>query len=226
MRFRSAVLAAVLLAPPGLAAAQEHISFPTDDGGLVHADAYGRGDRGVVLAHGGRFNKESWGPQAKTLAAAGFRVVAIDLRGYGQSKGPGQADIFSAPFHFDVRAAIHYLRTTGAKTVALVGASLGGGAVAHAVVEALPGTIDRLVLLAALPESPPEKLTGRKLFIVARDDADGVGPRLPRIQAFYNKAPEPKELFVVDGSAHAQFLFFSDQGDRVLREIVRFLSSP
>jgi hypothetical protein len=31
------------------AAAQQHTSFPTDDGGLIFADVYGAGSRGVVL---------------------------------------------------------------------------------------------------------------------------------------------------------------------------------
>jgi pimeloyl-ACP methyl ester carboxylesterase len=125
-----------------------------------------------------------------------------------------------------VLAAIRYLRKTGAKTVSLVGGSMGGGAAARALVEAQPGEVDRLVLLAALPDVPPEKLTGRKLFIVARDDADGTGPRLPRIRGQYEKAPEPKELIILEGSAHAQFLFQTDQGERVMREIVQFLSRP
>jgi hypothetical protein len=63
------------------------------------------------------------------------------------------------------------------------------------------------------------------LFIVARDDTSGDGPRLPRIRAQYEKAPQPKELIVLDGSAHAQFLFQSDQAERVMREILRFLNS-
>ena len=44
----------------GDAAAQKTVSFTTEDGGLVYADVYGEGDRDVVLAHGGRFNQESW----------------------------------------------------------------------------------------------------------------------------------------------------------------------
>jgi pimeloyl-ACP methyl ester carboxylesterase len=64
------------------------------------------------------------------------------------------------------------------------------------------------------------------MFIVARDDASEDGPRLPRILAQYEKAPEPKELIILDGSAHAQFLFQTDQGERVMREILRFLSQP
>ena len=31
-------------------------------------------------------------------------------------------------------------------------------------------------------------------------------------------------MIILDGSAHVQFLFTSDQGERVMREILRFLS--
>jgi len=206
-----------------LGGAWKEVSFPTDDGGTVYGDLYGTGSRGVVLSHGGRFDKASWAEQAYALMKAGFRVLAIDLRGYGRSKGPGHEDIFSAPLHRDVLAAVRHLRKLGAKSVSVVGGSLGGGAAGDAAVEA-PGEIDRIVLLAASISSPPEKLTARKLFIVARDDTSGDGPRLPGIKAQYDKAPEPKELVLLDGDAHAQYLFATDQRDRVMREILRFLS--
>jgi len=208
------------------AAAQEHVSFATEDGGSVYADLYGNGDRGVVLAHGGPFNKESWAPQARILAAAGFRVLAIDFRGYGQSTGPGQADPDSAPFHLDVLAAVRYLRRTGAKTVAVVGGSMGGGAAGDASITSKPGEIDRLVLLGAAPNLPADKLQAPTLFIVARDDASADGLRLPGIRAQYERAPGPKELIVLEGSAHAQFLFQTNQAERVMREILRFLAVP
>ena len=187
-------------------AAQKTVSFPTEDGGLVYADVYGGGDRGVVLAHGGSFNKESWEKQARTLATAGFRVLALDFRGYGKSKGPGYSAPMSAPLHLDVLAAVRYLRKSGAKTVAVVGGSMGGGAAGAASIDSQPGEIDRLVFLGAYPDGPAEKLKCRSLFIVARDDANEDGPRLPKIRAQYEKAPEPKELIILDGSAHAQFL--------------------
>ena len=223
---RAAAIAALLLAPPGLEA-QKSVSFPTQDGGLVYADLYDKGNRGVVLAHGGRFNKESWKAQAQALAAAGFRVLALDFRGYGQSRGPGQADPLSAPLHLDVLAAVRYLRKTGAKSVSVVGGSMGGGAAADAAIEA-PGEIDRLVLLAAAAMTgPPEKLKGRKLFILARDDiGPGDKPRLPKIRDHFERAPGPKEWIVLEGSAHAQFIFQTDQGERLLHEILRFLSAP
>jgi alpha/beta superfamily hydrolase len=202
----------------------KEVSFPTSDGGTIYGDLYGAGDRAVVLAHGGRFDKATWGMQAHALVKAGFRVLAIDLRGYGRSHGPGDADIFSAPLHLDVRAAVRYLRQTGARSVSAVGGSLGGHAAASASIDA-PGEIDRLVMLAATTSSPAEKLPGRKLFIVARDDASGDGPRLPGIRAQFEQVPEPKEFVLLDGDAHAQYLFATDQRDRVMGEIVRFLTA-
>jgi dienelactone hydrolase len=223
MRSLQPILAALALA--GAAAAQEHVSFATKDGGIVYADLYGKGDRGVVLAHGGRFNKESWAKQARVLEAAGFRVLAIDFRGYGQSRGGTRLKPDDDGTRFDVLAAVRYLRRNGATMVSVVGASFGGGAAAEASAESKPGEIDRIVLLAA-SASAPEKLKGRKLFMVARDDVSGEGPRLPGIRASYEKTPQPKELIILDGSAHAQFLFQTDQGERVMREILRFLSAP
>ena len=218
---------AAMLAHPSFLQAQQHVSFPTQDGGLIYADVYGKGGRGVVLAHGGRFNKESWNPQAKALAAAGFRVLALDFRGYGQSRGPGKGDPLSAPLHLDVLAAVRYLRRTGAKTVSVVGGSMGGGAAADASIVAKPGEIDRLVLLAATASNSPEKIKGRKLFIVARGDlGPGDVPRLPKIRAQYERTPGPKELVILDGSAHAQYIFQTEQGERLMREILRFLSAP
>ncbi len=79
-----AIVATLLLT--AIASAREHVSVSIRDGGLVHADLYGRGDRTVGLAHGGRFDKESWRKQAGELQRAGLRVLAIDFRGYGQSR--------------------------------------------------------------------------------------------------------------------------------------------
>jgi hypothetical protein len=82
------------------------------------------------------------------------------------------------------------------------------------------------VILGATGGDSPEKLTGRKLFIVARNDSSGDGPRLPGITASYAKTPEPKTLLILEGSAHAQYLFATDQGPKLLTEILKFLSAP
>jgi pimeloyl-ACP methyl ester carboxylesterase len=217
---------ALSLALAAVASAQQNISFPTEDGGHVCADLYGRGSKAILLAHGGRFNKESWREQASTLASAGFQVLAIDFRGFGCSTGPGQQDFDTAPFEKDVLSAVRYLKAHGATAISVMGGSFGGAAAGDASIKSQPGEIDRVVFLGAAPNLPADKLKSRSLFIVAREDRSGSGLRLPGIQAQYERAPQPKQLIVLDGSAHAQFLFQSDQAARVMQEIVRFLSNP
>lgn len=210
-----------------VAPAQQIVSFATEDDGQVCADLYGQGSNAIVLAHGGRFDKESWHDQALSLTSAGFRVLAIDFRGFGCSKGPGQEDFDSAPFEKDVLAAVRYLKAHGAKTVSVVGGSFGGSAAGDASIKSEQGEIDRIVFLGAAPNLSADGLKSRTLFIVSREDSDGSRTlRLPGIRAQYEKAPQPKRLIVLEGSAHAQYLFQTDQKARVMREIVRFLSAP
>jgi hypothetical protein len=93
--------------------------------------------------------------------------------------------------------------------------------------EARPGEIDPLVLLAPTTVAEPERLPGRKLFITTRDDSNEDGsPRLAGIRDQYEETTDPKELLVLKGSAHGQFVFTTDQGKRAMDEIVRFLSAP
>jgi alpha-beta hydrolase superfamily lysophospholipase len=211
---------------PAVSLAARSVSFPTEDGGVVDADEYGAGDRGVVLAHGARFDKESWSKQARALAEKGFRVLAIDFRGYGRSRAGSGSFLPGDGMSLDVLAAVRYLTASGAKNVSVVGGSMGGGAAAQAAVESRPQEIDALVLLAPAPIAHPELMKGRKLFVVGRDDADGDGSRrLERIRDQYEKAPGPKELVILESSAHAQFLFETDQGPRLMSEILRFLNA-
>jgi pimeloyl-ACP methyl ester carboxylesterase len=224
--FKNLLILSVALLPAHQLRAQQHIWFATDDGGKICADVYGKGKRAVVLAHGGQFRKESWRPQAEVLAAKGFKVVAFDFRGFGCSTGPGDEDMYTAPMAKDVLAAVHYSKKHGAQTVFAIGGSFGGAATGDASIQSKTGEIDRIVFLGAAPNLPADQLKSRTLFIVARDDANDDGARLPGIRAQYLKAPEPKELIVLDGNAHAQFLFHTDQANRVMDEIFRFLSAP
>src|SRR5258708_6646928 len=163
-------LAIAALMMTGVTAAPREVSFPTADGGVIWADLYGAGSRGVVLAHGARFDKGSWGKEAEVLAKAGFRVLAIDFRGYGQSRGEDKSAPGSGEKYQDILAAVRYLREIGATTVSVIGASMGGGAAATASIHARPGEIYCLILLAPVPLAEPERLTGSKLFVVSRGD--------------------------------------------------------
>jgi hypothetical protein len=104
---------------------------------------------------------------------------------------------------------------------------MGATAAARASVAAGPGEIDALVLLASGAIDRPERMNGRKLFVIARDDPGPDGrPRLPGFLRQFERAPDPKELLILEGSAHAQFLFDTEQGERLMQEILRFLAEP
>jgi hypothetical protein len=88
-----------VIALSAVTAAQQATTFPTEDGGLIYAELYGKGARGVVLAHGGRFTKESWRDQAQALAAHGFHVLAFDFRGLAARMV--RARLTLIPLHFN-----------------------------------------------------------------------------------------------------------------------------
>jgi pimeloyl-ACP methyl ester carboxylesterase len=192
------------------------VSFPTADGGRVDADLYGQGTQAVVFAHGAIFNKQSWAPLAKRFAAAGFRALAIDFRGYGKSRAgkDGQA------LDQDVLAAVRWMHAQGANSVSVVGGSMGGGASGKAATEVHMGEIDKLVLLSPMPIPDPEKLKANSiLYIASRDEglADTVREQ-------YAKAPQPKRLILLPGGAHAQNIFATSQARRLSDEILKFVT--
>jgi len=93
-----------------------------------------------------------------------------------------------APLHLDVLAAVRYLRKTGAKSVSVIEAAWEQAQ--PATRPSLPSqVIDRLVFLGGAPNGPAEKLKSPTLFIVARDDSSGDGPRLPESSRKYEKLP-------------------------------------
>ncbi|MPV35632.1 alpha/beta fold hydrolase [Georgenia subflava] len=96
-------------------------------GGHLHVEERGEGPP-VVLLHGGALDHRMWADQLAVLAAAGYRVVAPDARGHGQSSTP------TAPFRQcdDVAALVRHLDQG---PVVVVGLSMGGGAAVDAVLE-------------------------------------------------------------------------------------------
>jgi len=211
--------------------AQVLVSFPAPDGEPIVADLYtsraAAGDRAVVLAHGGQYDKSGWRKQALIMADAGYRVLAIDFRGADALRrgAPSRCGYNESCLATDIVAAARYLRADGIQTVDVVGASMGAGAAAEAAIQATPGEIHRIVLIAN-PIERAELLRVPTLFIVARGDlGDADVPRLPAVRASYDKAPvKEKKLVVVEGTAHAQALFETQQSDRVMREILTFLT--
>ena len=222
------VLALVSLVQP--VNAQQSVSIPVLDSGIVGADFYGSGDRGVLLiGHGGYSTRATWAPQARLLADAGFRVLVMETRAAVTLREGKEVDCLYSPscMALDILAAVRHLRLTGVTSLAVIGGSAGGGAAAEASFSGEKGEIDRLVLLAPMTIDTPEKISGRKLFITARNDIGGDDkPRLPGIRDQYERAQAPKKFVILDGSAHGQRMFDAPEGAQLLREIIDFLRAP
>ena len=100
----------------------------------------------IVLLHGFPEFWFGWRLQITPLAAAGFRVVAPDLRGYNLSSKPAGLAAYTADqLAADVRGLI---RELGAESALLVGHDWGG-TVAWATAMNHPEVVDRLAILNA-----------------------------------------------------------------------------
>lgn len=103
-----------------------HTTQASDGTDICYDDTGGDGQP-VVLVHGITESHESLGPVADGLAAAGYRVVTLDLRGHGKSANAERYDL--AAMSDDVAAVIS---ATGVERPHLIGHSLGGVVVSAA----------------------------------------------------------------------------------------------
>lgn len=99
----------------------------------------------VVLVHGSSARAQSLHPLAKALAAAGYEVAALDMRGHGLSGVRGQA-AYIGQLEDDVE---DFLRAVpSARPNLLMGFSSGGGFALRFAGSARQQLFDRYVLLA------------------------------------------------------------------------------
>lgn len=127
-------------APIALQPVMETVTFETKDGIVVVGLYWNNRDfhaPAVLLLHMMPATKESWNNFALKLADAGFRVLAIDLRGHGEStmqtinaehqtlNYKNFTDAEHQKSLLDLEAAVEFLKSKGASKIHLVGASIG-----------------------------------------------------------------------------------------------------
>jgi pimeloyl-ACP methyl ester carboxylesterase len=107
-----------------MAVASERREFVGFDGGAWVADIAGPADAPtVLLLHGGGQTRHAWGGTAKALARAGWRSIALDLPGHGDTAWSVDGDYRIETLSRDMA---RFCRDLGSPRLALVGASLGG----------------------------------------------------------------------------------------------------
>lgn len=147
--------------------------FELPDGKTLHYREEGSGSP-LVLVHGSPGDSRSWARVVPPLRDR-FRTLAVDLPGYGGSDGVPDEPVGRAAL---MGAAVARLAESLGRPVRLAGHSYGGVVAVQAAVQALPGTIERMVLF--------EPVFFRALQIV--DDREALGPAAAHFEAYASRA--------------------------------------
>lgn len=113
----------------------------------------------VLLVHGFAADKDSWPRFARHLAAAGYRVVAPDLPGHGESS---RVESFTYDIPNQVAFVEDFCAQLGLERVHIVGSSMGGQ-IAAGYAATHPEQVASLGLFDAGGVTPPVKSERRRL---------------------------------------------------------------
>ena len=112
----------------------------------------------VVLLHGYPFDKSMWSGQIEALAAAGFRAIAPDFRGLGETKSSGEVASMDDMAR-DTAALLDHL---GVEQAVICGLSMGGY-VAFDFMHLFPARVRGLVLAGTrAPADNEQEKAGRE----------------------------------------------------------------
>ncbi len=135
--------------------------FTTVDGVRVHyQDAGDLKAPTLVLIHGFASSTLVWSKVLLELAAAGFRVIAPDLPGYGYSGKPRRHEYTIGS---QARMVVGLLDELGIDSATIIGSSYGA-AVAASVALDQPERVEKLILVGAVANNDPTKFLVMRLF--------------------------------------------------------------
>ncbi|HSJ50370.1 MAG TPA: alpha/beta fold hydrolase [Actinomycetota bacterium] len=207
----------------------EVVTFESEDGVRLAGRLFGDGETAVVLSHMRPADQSSWFRFADRLAAGGYLVLTYNFRGYcpGGDAGCSEGEREVASIWRDVVGAAEFVRSRGAGSVALVGASMGGTAslvaarredlaVNGVVTLSAPASIEGLVADASLLA----QIRAAKLFIAGVGDAQAARDA----QTMFDQSPQPKRVEVLGSDDHGTDLLTGGKAEEVRRLIEIFLS--
>jgi len=166
----------------------ERIEFQGAGGLRLVADAVGpREAAPVVLLHGGGQTRFAWRRALEEIAEHGWRAIALDARGHGDSAWSPDGYYSVDSLCGDLHAVI---ATLGAKPV-LVGASLGGNTAMITEGET-PGTARALVMVDVAPRLEPAGIQRIVDFMTSRPEGFATLDEAADAVAAYNPSrPRP-----------------------------------
>ena len=206
----------------------EKISFETEDGVTIIGNYLQGNENAVLLLHMMPSTKESWNNFAEALAKEGVSVLAIDLRGHGESNKGMDFNLFNDEEHQasikDVEGAVNFLKNKGATSVNIVGASIGANLALQ--YQAEHEEIEKSVLMSpgldyhGIKTEPlsQEIQETQKVFILAgTQDPDA----LEAAQTLPSLIKGEKKVKTYENSAHGTDLF--DIDNNLITELINWL---
>ena len=174
----------------------------------------------LLLVHGWPETRRIWWRNVEPLAAAGFRVIVPDLRGFGDSE-PGPDGFGDVPSHSrDLHALV--TRELGLERVVPVGGDLGG-AVIQDFSARFPECVERMVVFNSPLPYLADEMQGMRTrppaeaadyFLRQGSDADGLAAEL--------SSPEQRRRYI---ASFYTSRFWAHPG-AFTREEVDFLTEP
>lgn len=162
----------------------------------LHTVDYGAGQP-VILIHGWPLSHKSWEKQIPALVAAGYRVIAYDRRGFGESCRPWDGYDYDS-LASDLHSIISELQLTG---VTLVGFSMGGGEVVRYLSKYGHSEVKKIVLVSSIiplvkqKEDNPDGVPADKLEEIAQAlQDDRVGFLKGFHEQFYGADKDPSAV--------------------------------
>ncbi|MFC5287043.1 alpha/beta fold hydrolase [Actinokineospora guangxiensis] len=123
----------------------------------------------VLLVHGHPFDRSMWAPQLMALPAAGYRAIAPDLRGYGESPvTPG-----TVPFSRHIDDLVELLDHLEVGAVVLCGLSMGGQLVMDFHLRH-PDRVRGLALVDTTPHAETEESRRNRMAMADQLDREGM----------------------------------------------------
>jgi pimeloyl-ACP methyl ester carboxylesterase len=114
------------------------------DGMQIHYQEFGDAAApAVLMIHGYTSSVYSWHKAAPLIADPGFRVLAVDLVGFGYSEKPGH---FEYTIEAQARMIVRFMDRLGIGAATLVGCSYGGAVAATIALDASE-RVEKLVLV-------------------------------------------------------------------------------
>ncbi len=195
----------------------QKVEFKTSDGFRIVGNLLSGGKKAILLMHQYRLDKSSFNTFAKKLNDKNLTVLAIDLRGHGESvdqngKKRGYATFKESDFvnmALDALGAKQFIEKEGFELYGVVGSSIGANTALN--LAATEKSVEKVVLLSAgldyfgiEIEKSATKVAAKVLIVASTEDEYSFA------SSKVLKDIIPKcEMIVLSGAGHGTWMFES-----------------